>query len=46
MTFRRHGVFVWGDNWEKAKIQAEAYDDLFAVAIKMRQAGFNPEEKP
>ena len=41
--FRRHGVFVWGETWERAKIQAEAYDDIFDLAVKMRKSGFDPE---
>jgi methylthioribulose-1-phosphate dehydratase len=41
---RRHGVYVWGDNWVRAKTMTECYDYLFEIAVKMKQAGLNPEE--
>ena len=34
---RRHGVYVWGDNWVRAKTMNECYDYLFEVAVKMQQ---------
>ncbi|KAF9158794.1 hypothetical protein DFQ26_007220 [Actinomortierella ambigua] len=43
---RRHGVYVWGENWEKAKCMAECYDYLFEIAVKMKSIGIDPAEKP
>eukprot|EP00058_Branchiostoma_floridae_P022745 XP_002608235.1 hypothetical protein BRAFLDRAFT_87901 [Branchiostoma floridae] len=43
---RRHGVYVWGDTWEKAKSMCECYDYLFDVAVQMRQFGLDPAQKP
>ncbi|KAJ1869923.1 Methylthioribulose-1-phosphate dehydratase [Coemansia sp. RSA 990] len=39
---RRHGVYVWGETWEKAKTMAECYDYLFELAVKMKQLGLDP----
>lgn len=43
---RRHGVYVWGDTWEKAKIMCECYDYLFDIAVQMKQHGMDPAECP
>ncbi|KAM7292532.1 uncharacterized protein ISCGN_025670 [Ixodes scapularis] len=43
---RRHGVYVWGDTWERAKSMCECYDYLFDVAVKMRQLGMDPAAAP
>lgn len=43
---RRHGVYVWGDTWERAKSMCECYDYLFDVAVKMRQLGLDPAAVP
>ena len=39
---RRHGVYVWGPTWQKAKTQAEVLDWLFEVTVAMRQHGLDP----
>ena len=36
---RRHGVYVWGADWIRAKTQAECYDYLFRAAVEMRRLG-------
>ncbi|KAJ1887599.1 Methylthioribulose-1-phosphate dehydratase [Kickxella alabastrina] len=39
---RRHGVYIWGETWEKAKTMAECYDYLFELAVKMHQLDIDP----
>ena len=36
---RRHGVYIWGRDWIRAKTQAECYDYLFRAAVDMRRLG-------
>jgi methylthioribulose-1-phosphate dehydratase len=36
---RRHGAYIWGDDWVAAKTHAECYDYLFRAAAEMRRAG-------
>ncbi|XP_062508842.1 methylthioribulose-1-phosphate dehydratase-like isoform X2 [Corticium candelabrum] len=43
---RRHGVYVWGDTWQKAKTMCECYDYLFDIAVQMKQLGLDPSAKP
>jgi methylthioribulose-1-phosphate dehydratase len=43
---RRHGVYVWGQDWVAAKTQAECYDYLFEAAVKMKQMGLDPAAAP
>lgn len=43
---RRHGVYVWGEDWVEAKTHAECYDYLFTAAVKMRQLGLDPTRHP
>eukprot|EP00249_Psilotum_nudum_P008080 c21030_g1_i1 orf=154-1668(+) len=41
---RNHGVFIWGDSWISAKIQAECYHYLFEAAYKLYQLGRDPAD--
>ncbi|KAI9519413.1 hypothetical protein NQZ68_028770 [Dissostichus eleginoides] len=43
---RRHGVYVWGESWEKAKTMCECYDYLFDIAVQMKQCGLDPSALP
>ena len=43
---RRHGVYVWGPTWEKAKTMCECYDYLFEMFVKMKGAGIDPSTPP
>lgn len=43
---RRHGIYVWGDTWQKAKTQCECYDYLFSIAIEMKKFGLDPAAVP
>jgi methylthioribulose-1-phosphate dehydratase len=43
---RRHGVYVWGDDWVRAKTHAECYDYLFDAAVRMHRLGLDPRRPP
>ena len=43
---RRHGVYIWGPTWEKAKAMSECYHYLFTICLEMKKHGINPEEVP
>ncbi|GIY58692.1 methylthioribulose-1-phosphate dehydratase [Caerostris darwini] len=43
---RRHGVYVWGETWQKAKTMSECYDYLFDVAVQMKSLGLDPTKNP
>lgn len=43
---RRHGVYVWGRDWQQAKVHAECYDYLFDAAVRMHQLGIDPSRTP
>lgn len=36
---RRHGMYVWGDTWQKAKGMVECLDYLFELALEMKKLG-------
>jgi methylthioribulose-1-phosphate dehydratase len=38
---RRHGVYIWGRDWQHAKSQAECYHYLFEAAVRMAQLGLD-----
>lgn len=43
---RRHGVYVWGPSWQKAKTTAECLDYLFAAAVEMKRLGLDAATAP
>ena len=43
---RRHGIYVWGETWQRAKTMTECYDYLFSLAIDMLQAGLPLVNEP
>ena len=43
---KRHGVYVWGDNWIQAKTQAECYEYLFEAAVKLHSLGIDVSQPP
>nr|AZM65486.1 APAF1-interacting protein [Portunus trituberculatus] len=43
---RRHGLYVWGDTWERAKTMTECYDYLFDIAIQMIKMDLDPTKAP
>jgi len=43
---KRHGVYVWGQDWIQAKTHAECYDYLFGAALQMHQLGIDPALPP
>lgn len=36
---RRHGMYVWGENWQRAKGAVECLDYLMGLALRMRSLG-------
>ena len=38
---RNHGIYIWGENWKKAKQYAECYHYLFAASIRFMELGLN-----
>uniref|UniRef100_A0A8C4QYZ4 APAF1 interacting protein n=1 Tax=Eptatretus burgeri TaxID=7764 RepID=A0A8C4QYZ4_EPTBU len=46
VLIRRHGAYIWGQSWDKAKTTAESIDYLCDVAVRMKQSGLNIELPP
>jgi methylthioribulose-1-phosphate dehydratase len=40
---RNHGIYVWGENWKKAKQYAECYHYLFSASIRLMELGLNTD---
>ena len=38
---RRHGLYVWGDDWQAAKRHAECLHYLFEIAVQMKSLGLS-----
>ena len=36
---KRHGMYVWGDDWLAAKRHAECYDELLGTVVEMHRLG-------
>ena len=43
---RRHGMYVWGNNWEQAKRHGECLHYLFEVTINMKKLGLDYTKPP
>jgi len=43
---RRHGLYVWGTTWQKAKKMCECFDYLFDIAVEMKKCGLDPSMTP
>jgi methylthioribulose-1-phosphate dehydratase len=40
---RRHGIYVWGPTWQKAKSQCECYDYLLELTVEMHKLGLGAD---
>lgn len=43
---RRHGIYVWGNDWRTAKTTAECIDYLCGWACRMHSVNLNPAANP
>ena len=43
---RRHGLYVWGDTWQRAKTVCECLDYVFQLSVEMRRLGLDPCRPP
>lgn len=41
---RGHGVYTWGRDWVHTKTQAECYDYLFGMVVRLHQLGLDPAQ--
>lgn len=41
---RGHGVYTWGRDWIHTKTQAECYDYLFGMVVRLHQLGIDPAQ--
>ena len=41
VLIRRHGLYVWSNSWESAKVQAESLEWLFKVCLEMKKMGLD-----
>jgi len=46
LLIRRHGFYVWGDTWQRAKNAAEALDYLASIFVEMTKLGLDPKAPP
>uniref|UniRef100_UPI00358F1C1B methylthioribulose-1-phosphate dehydratase n=1 Tax=Myxine glutinosa TaxID=7769 RepID=UPI00358F1C1B len=46
VLIRRHGAYIWGESWDKAKTTAESIDYLCDIAVRMKQSGLSSEVPP
>lgn len=43
---KRHGMYIWGNDWLAAKRHAECYDELLGTALEMQRLGLDPALPP
>jgi len=43
---RRHGIYVWAESWQRAKVMCECLDYLFEMAVQMKLHGVDASAKP
>ena len=41
VILRHHGIHIWGETWQKAKLMAESYHYLLDMAVEMHKLGIN-----
>ncbi|XP_064601896.1 methylthioribulose-1-phosphate dehydratase-like [Liolophura sinensis] len=43
---RRHGFYIWGDSWRRAKTMCECLDYLLDISVQMKSMGLDPTSAP